>query len=700
MDEDTKSCNEKNIFLKGLTSWFENVIILTLNLIALSLLFPFIKSFFIVLIMLCAISLSFTFYYLRLKKRGRKRLKWLILTLCLTAITIIWALIGPIIVVKRPIYVYFSESYNPSKSRFVSLIPEDEQSGSLLIIAGPLRKHVFPLWRIFLNKDIRRLRRVKYGDSSFIVFPLTSAYTKDEVGVSSGIKARTIFIPFVSPAIYINLDRLEDRDEKECKHALAYNCDFLSYKYVITRTLPPWQAVYTSKPSIDDIRYAAILDDALTTSSLESTGEAISKLDRASSLAPSEIEKARVYCLLGKLAECCLVGNIGVTQSLALYQNAYSIMRVEDNTRRKTLFTRTPVENWIYNVLMKRFTVYGELFKEQILFLSNLLKLSTDDHIHNPAQANIKESEEEFVLQLRDRLEKKVPFSDIISDLIRFYRDYQTEQDFFSNEKKRMKNLSLDEFLSEAKDLSISFTPRARLFVDLGISVILTEGFLHQMHSYAKALELGQLLEYRSNEEHLQKLQALRHLATVFPEPYRCGYLEKLDSIENVICLYTFSKYVSYEAISGLWDKVFKSPPFQDFKKMREMLFSMLLGLRVGGKEEAFKYSNYPVAHSVDCFEWWKTEYLDWFLYNSVKMMMKLNENKNEMNRKYLDLNEIKSIVDLRQMQRDDGGRGRIFMPGLVMLAIVTEEGHSSFHKIISSELEKSLKVSYLEIVK
>jgi len=378
--------------------------------------------------------------------------------------------------------VYFSESYNPSNSRFVSLVPEDEQSGSLLIIAGPLRKHVFPLWRIFLNKDIRRLRRVKYGDSSFIVFPLTSAYTKDEVGVASGIKARTIFTPLlVSPAIYINVERLGDTDEKEFKHALAYKCDFLSYKYVITRTLPPWQAVYTSKPSIDDIRYAAILDDALTTASLESTGEAISKLDRASSLAPSEIEKARVYCLLGKLAECCLAGNIGVTQSLALYQNAYSIMRVEDNTRRKALFTRTPVENWIYNVLMKRFTVYGELFKDQILVLSNLLELSTDDHIHNPAQANIKESEEEFVLQLRDRLEKKVPFSDILSDLIRFHRDYQTEQDFFSNEKKRMKNLSLDEFLSEAKDLSIRFTPRARLFVDLGISVVLLSNIIKDL---------------------------------------------------------------------------------------------------------------------------------------------------------------------------------------------------------------------------
>lgn len=650
--------------------------------------------------MLCAFSLSFAFYYLRLKKRGRKRLKWLISTVCFTAIAILWALIGPIIVVKRPIYVYFSESYNPSKSRFVSLVPEDEQSGSLLIIAGPLRKHVLPIWRFLLNEDIRQLRRVHYGDRNFIVFPLTNAYTKDELGVASGIKARTIFIPFVSPAIHINLERLEDTDDKEFTLALVNKCTFLRYKYVITRSIPPWQAVYTSKPSIDDIRYAAFLDDVLTTASWESTGEMISKLDRASSLAPSEIEKARVYCLLGQLAECCLDGNIGLTQSLALYQNSYSIMRVEDNTRRKTLFTRTPVENWIYNVLMKRFTVYGELFKEQILVLSNLLELSTDDHIHNPAQANIKESEEEFVLQLRDRLEKKVPFSDIISDLIRFHRDYQTEQDFFSNEKKRMKNLSLDDFLSEAKDLSIRFTPRARLFVDLGISVILTEGFLVQMHSYAKALELGQLLEDRSNEEHIQKLQALRHLATGFPEPHRYGYVEKLDSIENVLILFTFSKYVSYEAISDLWDKFFKSPPFQDFKKMREMLFSILLGLRVGGKEEALKYSNYPVAHSVDCFEWWKTEYLDWFLYNSVKMMMKLNENKNEMNRKYLDLNEIKSIVDLSQMQRDDGGRGRIFMPGLVMLAIVTEEGHSSFHKMLSSELEKSLKVSYLEIVK
>lgn len=518
---------EINIVSEAIRSWIVKIIILSLNVVVIFFIFPFIKKVSIIVILFLSIALYCGINTFANKKTRIIKLRWLSLSCFFTTMAFVWVIFGPIVVLKHPIYVFFRSSYTPFGASIESIIPDKDDSGSLLILADPVRKRMFPIWKSLLGDNIRLLETEKFGDKNYIIFPLHIRFEKNELGVISNYTVQTIWIPLSASGINLDMEISKMKGVDVTVGTIYGSSDLVKSSYLISPSIPPWRAILTGdNPSIKELQYASILDNALSFSIYGNVDDIISQLEYAGSIAPNKIEEARIFYLLGNLTEIIINGNIGKTQSLAIYLNAYEIMKKENEILQKG----DPVKNWILNGLTGTFQTYGNLYREQIFILSKLFEKNiAKDYFDDDLIKDFKAFQ-----KLKNN--QTLPISKKFHELLDLMNRYNNEKNPFDNEKERIRKLSLDQFRNEAGKYVNNFSPEALLFVELSLSTLNQRVIDDTIISFVEKLP-GEKNGMNISNPYLAKVKSLREIISKFPEPLKSAYLEKLKYHEG------FGKY-------------------------------------------------------------------------------------------------------------------------------------------------------------
>jgi len=208
-----------------------------------------------------------------------------------------------------------------------------------------------------LGSDAELLNRTSASDQPSILLPLSSAVRYRKAGTGTSIYAEETLSSYQGSGIAINVLPLAKSESITAELQIS-SLPLVDYARSINNSPElPWNAVpYNKEREKQAATYSASLDLAIEAASAGDFQVAISTLEAAATSAPSDLEKARVYALLGRISGAVIGGNVGGTQGLAFFNQA---MRFWPRTAPKTHLTReqldNPIDLWLFDTLTAAF---------------------------------------------------------------------------------------------------------------------------------------------------------------------------------------------------------------------------------------------------------------------------------------------------------------------------------------------------------
>jgi hypothetical protein len=206
-----------------------------------------------------------------------------------------------------------------------------------------------------------------------LTLPLSRGIRRTLPGPGSSVSAEELIISSVGSSLAVDFTIGHSCTISKCDAGVSTQlvaADSVAVDYIRGISDPselPWGAITYQHPEAekDAALFGAQLDYALQAYSLGDVKHAIGAMESAAPIAPSSLERVRLFALLGTISTSLLSGNIGQVQGLAFFHHAISLWEPARSRRRltRTEFTN-PVDRWLFDVFWQTFLYHQDAYPQ------------------------------------------------------------------------------------------------------------------------------------------------------------------------------------------------------------------------------------------------------------------------------------------------------------------------------------------------
>lgn len=683
---------------KGVPDKVSDFIIAILFVIVQYQIFNFLTPFEII------ISIIVTIIFINiLKKKFRKNQRFLnnlkdasiIITIYIISILIIasFSTFGRLTISKGPIYI---AKYDSIKRNFATQIKSYNGKTLANIFIFSNKKHfLIGLSKFVFRKKIMKIETKNYFSKKYLLLPLRYKHEQIEYEVFKHINKRTSYLPINSAIGYL-LNIEYDKSEESQDYSLSIfgsNSFFLSHTTGMGVNLVPWQAIQCSQEDINIIKYAALLDLGIELAAKGQNQDSIYIIEKASELAPTQMELLRSLLLLCKLYETRLWGNIGCSQALAVYLRVSDIIdnRFDYESSSKHFFCYKWIEHTYETVYLSYYDLLGEEAQKRIRITPK------------------------FSIKLGDEADEKQIKEDakaLLEKLIESETD--DKENYFEKEIKSGKEMNLEEFKKKIYSLLNNEKHKSALFyIQTRLNKVFRELLAKLTFLYGNMNSPDKIIPYYSSTA--QDLIFLKDLVEHFKKRfYPISMINKCYTIENLITavdlfrrrriglktlidrsLWGLEQFLPEELTTSknLIYKIRQSDNLDNFaiknldlikesvneineKLLRKYNTKIDLKYLISIIEEEKEIeigSLIRIDEEIPNVEWWRDEFLFWYF---IKILSAYTDQGNNIER--------------YKIFKDHGGKGGYFYPGIITYLALAEG--EDFIKYVNSDEINSIK--------
>jgi hypothetical protein len=665
-----------------------------MNCVVLSLLFPYHRGVWLVLLVAVATSILLFLWSRRFPYRRGLRRSLVAVAVFVLVFAAVFGLVGPVMVQPAPTYVFLAPEWNPLKSHIVE---SPAGAPSVVVFADPLRKLLRWVWQSLTPYRVRLLAYdAKAG--GFLVFPMHGARLNAPT-LPAGTSSRYLRIDALLPEVFLDLPPTTSADGWA---GLRIGPHTVLDVERHTNGIAGWNAVFTQEPPTDDeLVYTATFDAGLSLLVFGTYSAALSTLDMASTLAPSPGERVRVLCTIAGIVSQLISGSLGDFQSLVIYNAAYKALPPSISAE---ILQRQPALAWSVKELVKAYS-------------SRLIWTkwgSTPNRPRNPYQSRadklaglLPPDTQNLGTLMPRRLADEMDQMAVVSDRLK-------------SEPKSSHDLAvaaLDKFSASLEQLiaknpvEISYGlgpefPISRTF-DLDDGQFLQAGKAAE-HDPSTAFRFVEqaTLEFATMLSHVgpsiqSRLTELRRITvTKVDTSARDGLLQRLDWLQAMTLIHGIIKADGpATAVEDLMrgdprDILLDQLPCMSLPRIT-LLFLAAYGPwdKAGPLPPGFPPP--PVALPDDVKDWWDPRFLASVCYR-ISAMTAISEAGPASQDLLQDT--LKAIIGPPDGLMSDR-KGRVFMPWKLLMARLQEDGQTYEFDELREELEKQLGLRYSEII-
>lgn len=588
-----------------------------------------------------AILLAGTLAFFRARRpQATRAARWTFgaLAALLFLVAFAWGVAGIFITSAEPLYVSLEQVEGVQPSRMHQLVPGIPEGGTLIRVRDPVRTRalpfILPLLEPRLDLDIRPLTASFIDGVRYVSMPLEYAFWGTRRGTS--LRGFTSVLQIPTHGVSYSLDLTRDGSSFDTNFNVGVTTGVLVQTSIEReREGAPWHAIPfpTDRPE-ETLRYAALLDSALSSASVGETETAFQQLEFAHDAAPTPLEQTRSTLLMALLADRHLQGNVLHSQALQLFINAHRIARRHYDGWTKSGDLESPLGEWIEKEIGAGLLPYKSLF---------------------PADDPILEKTTRFMLGART-LTGQGDIRAQVEQMEAFLRIGDDPLDPFMYEQRRIGSLGIEEFEREAAALRGADDMQQRLFVDLALRTLLSplDGKLDRRRADALNALIYSMRAERQ-EAYLQEVGLGLSMARVYAR------LLAKDPVE--LETWHLSHYRQQLARNAIGPKTFATE-------------------RAIYDEES---KGTPVATSAGAppnRTWWSGEYLDWFIAQTIRV----------------GWSKDTSGYDATPMLFDSATRGRVFLPGAYALLTFDGDSKTPDFEVVRALFLEHVGYSFEEI--
>ncbi len=343
----------------------------SLNSACLYLLFPLHPAVSVPTLLAAAGSLAAWFAFT--PSRGRLRGA----SIALFVVGLIWAVVSPYFVLGGMLYFYRAESLDPRRSLILRL-GDSTTAGHLVYLTDPIRTSG-PVRRLamLLGSRAEFIEKLSAHDQSAVIMPLSSAIRHRLLGPGTPTYAEELIASYTGAQLAIDIQPMPKQTGSRfiCGVGVqASNFPLVRYVRNVNNSPElPWSAVVYEKG--DEQRaatYAAKLDFAIEAASLGDFQSSIGTLESAHADAPTTLEEARLFAILGSVSSAVIGGNVGTTQGLSFFNQAMRHWpRAASRGRLSRSLLDGPVDRWLFDALRMAFLGHEQEYPNWCSILGN-----------------------------------------------------------------------------------------------------------------------------------------------------------------------------------------------------------------------------------------------------------------------------------------------------------------------------------------
>ncbi len=561
-----------------------------------------------------------------------------------------FALTWPFLVFPKPLYISSLDSANPFRTKATFLQTGDRTIGSVLLVTDPIRKAMTHLLKLMPRAGFRFLERTDASGLNYCVLPVLNNFILDSKSVGDITWKRNLYFPLnvLSRSVSFQLrdpSMLLLKQTSLLTPPLPSRMEFgvsgsvetslINFAYTQYPDTIPWNAVQVAlNNDVSSLNYIAYLDLALENLAVGKTQQSIEASEGAVAIIPpSNLEAARLATMQYVLALRSLTGNVGLLQSLPLLHRAFDLFLIASKEPRFS--ERDPLTQWLHETILHG---YEDWFPH---FIDRICKLRALQTVGGETKSDI--------LMLGERLNSK----------------------------------SYAEVLQFLKSGNCS---RAEVFY---IKAYLVERAISEMigSDWGTVTEKSEVRQFAT----LWASVSERALPVMKYIDSRLAETTELKVDPTMIRLLSFCKN-DLPKIAERWDEPGETPEAfaEGFAAAKE--------LRVLASIMESKTQMETISKGRAC-DWWNLKYFLWFAWWSQDAVVEIAQLKNPWKTDYpprhVDVRNLISTIGPDTLMKDQGGKGRTFLPGLFCLLWYSEtlgiEGNESFKR----EFESKTLISY-----
>lgn len=667
---------------KVILNWIFSLIFAALNVIALVMAFPLQPRILIPTITLIFLSV-YAIYPIFLNRFRQVKIS---LRYCVAAIflclALTWSLTAPFLAYSRPHYTYFSDQFDPTIASVQPLMFSGNNYGTVSYFADPFRRWPFEFASKFWPNSYLTIKELRLSSRNYVVLPLRSKFLHHEKGLIQDENKTSLFVPKYSTGVGVSVE----------PGALNFSPHFstgsiVKTSYVSSKNRPPWNAIaLSSVPTSNLIRYAAVLDISISLASTARTTEAFDILNQVTSSDLPAIEKARAFVLLGKMSSWILSGNLGGLQALALYNRAYDELMSTNPT--PNFYKRSPAMNWIINNLRGQYALYEDVFRERIIQLRKIIDIDETqlmakstkvvDDLRKTFRQSQEETDEQYIARIFDYMRLEM-----LSD---------KGLDYFADLGNRIKNLDNMALKREIDRVYKSDTDKINLVI------------LYSIDSLAALLPIANLPTIlKSKGEMVKHMQIFSDRIAIIEKA-----IEKCRPYWRKSYITMIGHFKNHENMMNKLLKVAPESDNADFSaEEKENLYFEISGdfaanlgydwaeefLRLMAKSsenpELLRKSDMIAPVSA---RWWESKYIEFFMTNLLRYLSfasEIREGRSQLN----------EIIDVKNLEKDQGGEGVDFIPGMVIVASGAKWKHKDLRERLENKLDEYLQAPFGQLL-
>lgn len=643
--------------------WLEHVGVATLDLLVLSLLFPLHAGTLAVAVLLLGLG---AFSWLT-GRRGRAALA-AIAALALLAL-------APFVIYQRPIYFASSQRINPLEASATPLAPDGSVAGTVVRLADPLRPYLARRLAARLPDRFLWIGSARIGSQRYLLMPLKAALVQEEPWLSEKVVKRTVRLPVLANGVVYELE-VEGYDAGGLSFNVAgrIGSGGLTISYTSLADLPPWRAVVADAPTLDALRYVALVDQALLAASRAETVAGFLALEEALTVAaPSE--RGRLFALLGHFSHALLSGNVGGLQSLGFYNAAFQALR--DGALRSPGSARTPVENWLLAELLQVYRRNRRAYGERFALLQ-----AEAERAENVVSGGRPDRD-----TLRQRIvgllaEGRLPDAlEVISaaDLLSASKE---PADPFLAESRKLARASLPELEAAAAEAARGDVAAKRRFVAAALGEPLSRMTRARQSAVLEEAIRGEARP--TDGEDAAKVAAIRAVAERLPAGWRDAYLQRLDAFDHFGRNLDELQRILRDRDTGADPGRLFSRALFEFAGVPEPVITLIDVTRQ--QRQPDPHFEIPLhRHESADWPWWSDEYQAFFATQFVNFFRMLADREEQGDVALAD------YLDVDELTRDRDGHGSQFLPGTALAVIAARFAGEEIDGALARAVEQQI---------
>ena len=257
-----------------------------------------------------------------------------------------WSIFGVLYVSSGHIYYATGNAFQPTSSKARAIkVNEPDFSGDYgvaLLLNEPIRPFIFDQLARLGNDRLVKIDIHRRGDTNFAALPLNDILTVRSQGAVGDIVVNTLFMPHSSSIFDLQLQPGKSEGDGYFYIGVGVSVDsYVEIKSIESDSAAPWHWVnLQATPTIDEIDYVVRLENALTEFTRSRNVRALSIIQNAPVQALSDIELARANYLELLITSNVTAGMITRLQSLSTSDKIYELLLTDNAFERSSSFLR------------------------------------------------------------------------------------------------------------------------------------------------------------------------------------------------------------------------------------------------------------------------------------------------------------------------------------------------------------------------